>query len=115
MTTSDSPLDRTNLTFSQAEGLAPLPSQLKLGHLSEELRSIVWPICLVNFEKQAHRTIGSIYTPLGAPCIRYSLVLMYCSIIPSDEFESYLERIVNSYKKLVFDGVYNEVLISSSL
>jgi hypothetical protein len=30
MTTSESPLDRTKLTFSQAEGLAPLPSQLRI-------------------------------------------------------------------------------------
>jgi hypothetical protein len=37
-------IDRRNLTFEQAEGAAPLPSQLALGEMSKELRSLLWLI-----------------------------------------------------------------------
>jgi hypothetical protein len=36
--------DRKRLTFEQAEGAEPLPSQLKLGEISPELRSRLWAI-----------------------------------------------------------------------
>lgn len=37
-------LDRSQITFEQAEGVAPLPSQLALGELSRQLRSVLWAI-----------------------------------------------------------------------
>lgn len=33
---------RKRLTFAQAEGVEPLPSQLKIGELSEQLRAVLW-------------------------------------------------------------------------
>jgi hypothetical protein len=35
-------LDRTKVTFSQAEGLEPLPQPLKLGEVSHALRNKIW-------------------------------------------------------------------------
>lgn len=39
-----SEFDRTKLTFEQAEGASPIPSQLALGELSKQLRSILWMV-----------------------------------------------------------------------
>jgi hypothetical protein len=36
--------DRKRLTFEQAEGAEPLPSQLKLKEVSPELRALLWGI-----------------------------------------------------------------------
>src|SRR5690349_7159930 len=36
--------DRKRLTFEQAEGAAPLPSQLKLKEISKELRALLWDV-----------------------------------------------------------------------
>ena len=36
--------DRKRLTFEQAEGAEPLPSQLKLKEVSNELRALLWNI-----------------------------------------------------------------------
>ena len=40
----DSLAARKKLTFEQAEGLEPLPSQLKRGEISKEFRAIVWDV-----------------------------------------------------------------------
>lgn len=37
-------LDRTKVTFSQAEGIEPLPQPLQLGEVSHDLRSKVWRV-----------------------------------------------------------------------
>ena len=42
MTSEHAPIDRTKVTFEQAEGLAPLPQQLKAREISSELRAIMW-------------------------------------------------------------------------
>ena len=34
--------DRKRLTFEQAEGAEPLPSQLKLKEVSQQLRALLW-------------------------------------------------------------------------
>jgi hypothetical protein len=35
-------MDRKNISFEQAEGALPLPAQLKLKELSQELRARLW-------------------------------------------------------------------------
>jgi hypothetical protein len=42
---------RKRLTFEQAEGAAPLPTQLKLKELSQELRAVLWRVVYDSFEK----------------------------------------------------------------
>jgi hypothetical protein len=110
MTTSESSFDRTKLTFSQAEGLAPLPSQLRLGELSEELRSILWAYLLRELQKTSYRAIGRSYTLIGEPwylILRDAHVFLYHK--PTDEFDSYLEETMVIYKELIIKGTYNMV------
>jgi hypothetical protein len=44
-------IDRNQISFSQAEGLKSLPSQLRLGELSPELRNELWSIIYDDFRK----------------------------------------------------------------
>jgi hypothetical protein len=44
ITVADNFEDRKQLTFEQAEGVEPLPSQLKLKELSPQLRSVLWRV-----------------------------------------------------------------------
>ena len=52
-------MDRRQLTFEQAEGVAPIPSQLALRELSRQLRSRLWAIIygLLN-EHKGHNDFG---------------------------------------------------------
>ena len=108
---SETPRARTKLTFSQAEGLAPLPSQLRLGELSPEFRSLLWAHLVDQFERTATRGqgFGSI-DRLGAPwrkVLRDAHVILYHR--PVDEFESGLKYAMQDYKHLVWHGEYNEI------
>lgn len=42
---------RKRVTFEQAEGAEPLPSQLKLREVSQELRAVLWRVVYDSFEK----------------------------------------------------------------
>ncbi|MDH3236616.1 MAG: hypothetical protein OEQ29_24115 [Alphaproteobacteria bacterium] len=53
-------VDRTKLNFSQAEGLAPLPTPLKLGEMSDELRALLWNEIYNSVSKHTH------YPTMGA-------------------------------------------------
>lgn len=49
---SDDPYaERKQLTFAQAEGVDPLPTQLKLKEVSEQLRAVLWGIVHRSMEK----------------------------------------------------------------
>jgi hypothetical protein len=48
--------DRQNLTFSQRNGLEPLPPQLKLGEVSDELRRLL--DYYINLESDRHTHHG---------------------------------------------------------
>jgi AbiJ N-terminal domain 4 len=47
--------DRKNLTFEQAEGVEPLPQQLRLKELSDALRAALWYIVHDNLERHIVR------------------------------------------------------------
>lgn len=47
-------LDRTKVTFSQAEGIEPLPQPLRLGEVSHDLRFKVWKV-FQEYMKQGYR------------------------------------------------------------
>lgn len=51
---SDDPYaERKKLTFAQAEGMAPLPSQLAPKVLSQELRAYLWHIIYFSLSRQS--------------------------------------------------------------
>jgi hypothetical protein len=49
--------ERKRLTFEQAEGVAPLPRQLRPKEISPELRALLWVAVHTSFETYKHRSI----------------------------------------------------------
>jgi hypothetical protein len=60
--TKDSAADplaaRKKLTFAQAEGIAPLPSQLKRREISQEFRALIWNWVRRAIETSSYREAG---------------------------------------------------------
>ena len=54
---------RKKLTFEQAEGLAPLPSQLKRTEVTAELRAVLWNYVYARIEGNVRSVSG--YRHLG--------------------------------------------------
>lgn len=50
--------DRTKVTFSQAEGLEPLPEPLKLEELSEQARALLWKFIYEDMRHGVRRSSG---------------------------------------------------------
>lgn len=50
MTDEPNSFDQTDLTFAQREGAAPLPQQLQLREISQELRAALWAIIYSQFQ-----------------------------------------------------------------
>jgi hypothetical protein len=57
---SDEFADRKRLTFEQAEGAEPLPVQLQLRELSDELRAALWAVFYESFQTSIARGHGGI-------------------------------------------------------
>jgi hypothetical protein len=111
MITSDARLGRTKLTFSQAEGLVALPSQLRLGEISAEFRSLLWAHLVSEFRRTMLRGtgLGSV-DRVGGP---WRIILYDANIYlyhkPADEFDSTLKDVMRAYKHLVWEGAFNEI------
>jgi hypothetical protein len=111
MPVSKPPLDRSRLTFSQAEGIVPLPSQLQLGEISVELRSVLCANLVERLRETSYRH------PRMRPSVRLggswsdimydAHVLLYHK--PADEFDSALDHILDIYKDLILSGTFNEI------
>jgi len=56
---SNDDIGARGLTFEQREGVAPLPRQLELGEISNELRAIVWHIFDVHIEAKSSSMGGA--------------------------------------------------------
>ena len=100
--------DRKRLTFEQAEGAEPLPSQLKLKEISPELRARLWRIfydLLVDAKTDYH------YDDLDDGCVEvlrdYHVT---CCFRAADEFNSSFHYWVEELKPIFMQGHYTKVL-----
>ena len=94
MTTQDH--DPRDLTFSQAQGLEPLPTGLALGEFPEDVRNRVWNVFYATTSAYSNRTfVHHVIEP-------WSIVLRDVHdrffIYPLDEFSSYVDEIIKHYK-----------------
>jgi hypothetical protein len=109
MNTDDPYADRKQMTFEQAEGVEPMPSQLKLGELSDQLRSALWA-AVHHSLRLSRRTRDYAKPVLGTP---WSEILhdmfVYRSHRMTDEFSSRFDAIVAEVKKIFAEGNYIEV------
>ena len=102
--------DRTNLTFSQAEGLEPLPQPLALGELSQEVRSLLWREVYENLNVyRDHNQFTGIDTLQG----RWFKILYDKHVevdhLPVDEFGSEFHGNAHILKSLIMEQEWNEV------
>lgn len=105
---SDPYQERKKITFAQAEGVEPLPEQLKLKEISEKLRAVLWSIVHDSMEKSLE------YSMSGTPYIKepWLTVLRRKHVLidhrMSDEFTNKFASLKNEIKS-VFMGDYVSV------
>jgi hypothetical protein len=110
VTEKPNPLEkRKKLSFEQAEGIAPLPSQLKQQEISNEFRAILWAELHQRFkDDEIPDSFGS---TLGMPWRRILCDLhVFREHQPVDEFSEAFDDAVGRAKGIVFKGQWSAVL-----
>ena len=106
---SNQETDRTKLTFSQAEGIDPLPQPADLGELPGEARTDLWNITYESFIGepwewgQEGRLLGSSWSNI---LYDYHTSLLHQ---PADEFSPYWNAHCIKIKNIFLNGDYNRV------
>lgn len=105
--TDDPYADRKRLTFEQAEGAAPLPSQLQLKEISAKLRAVLWKIVYDNLiGGLAHNSMGSpAYFSDMWKRILYDKHVFYDHKM-ADEFENRAWNLIEGVKPIFDKGDY---------
>src|ERR1700733_11463530 len=98
--------DRRRLTFEQAEGAEPLPSQLKPKELSPRLRAFLWEVIYSTLKQAHYEDSDELYEPWET--IFYTLHIER-SHKPADEFENSFYELVGDTKSTIMTGDYLEV------
>ncbi len=105
-------IDRKKLTFEQAEGAAPLPSQLKLKEVSQQLRSLVWLIFHGELQAATRtESMGGVPPWIGDPWVsilRDWWVFHHHRMV--DEFDSSARQLTKLIKDQIAMGTYTDVL-----
>lgn len=100
-------IDRTKVTFEQAEGRAPLPSQLRIGEVSPMLRSLLWKLVydhMCDDSASFDDWLGDLWTVILTD------LHVWHEHRPVDEFDNRLSSHVSALKKRMFQGDYVAVL-----
>jgi hypothetical protein len=100
--------NRKNLTFEQAEGVQPIPPQLKLKELSRGLRAALWHELFQSLSASAQRGFERSY--LGEPWI---IILRDMHALrdqrASDEFSTDFLEHIEKIKHIILEGNYVQV------
>jgi hypothetical protein len=99
---------RKNLTFAEAEGLAPLPVQLQRTEISQELRAVLWQFIYSQIKRQT--SSGSFETYVAGtwkPILEAVHVLHFHRM--ADEFSAGLSDILPSVKRVFEEGSYADI------
>jgi hypothetical protein len=103
--------DRKRLTFEQAQGLEPLPSQLGLKEMSVELCALLWEVIYSSITASwimiDHRNPGQLTAPWDR--IFYDKHV-YRNHRPADEFFNDPDSLVKGLKVIFFRDDYSQVL-----
>lgn len=101
--------DRRKVTFEQAEGLEPLPTQLKPKELSAALRARLWYVLHHGLKEATH------HSEFDKPTIEgpWLTILFEMHIFrfhkPADEFRPYAKPLIEEMKSLIMNGSYSQV------
>jgi len=97
-------LDRKHLTFEQAEGLAPLPTQLMRTEVSRELRAKLWAYIYRVLEPEYHFILGM--TGRWYAILLDMHVLRYHLRIDKFNVNGAVDRVGNLFEEGYYDQVY---------
>ncbi len=102
---------RRNLTFSQAEGLAELPRQLKREEMPRALRVQVWAVIWEDMDRSIRRNVIVDNILVLQDHWRTVAIQLWIEYFqePADEFPYDAEGIKERFKKTVLDASYNDV------
>jgi AbiJ N-terminal domain 4 len=101
--------ERKRLTFEQAEGVEPLPAQLKLKELSPEFRAIAWALFLESIDKgRQNDSFGTSVAGAWKSILRERHIFRLH--LPADEFDASYKVVLQHLKPLFMAGDYTKVL-----
>ena len=100
---------RKKLSFEQAEGIAPMPSQLARGDISQEFRAVLWDELHARLDYCKHTYGGTSF--LEGP---WETVLKNAHVFrdhkPIDDFSNRYHDLIGEVKEVVLRGAWSEVL-----
>jgi hypothetical protein len=96
--------DRKGLTFEQAEGAEPLPTQLKLKEMSELLRSALWAAIYEDMRESQYQ--GGLSTEWERVTYDWHV---YRKNRPVDEFKPLFKQWAEEFKTIILTGSYTDV------
>ena len=108
----DQKIDRRKLTFSQAEGIDPLPQPAALGELPTKARNALWARIYESLKRSSTPDLGR---PSSTRHVQnpWRLILydyhVYYLDEPADEFSDRLDRQIQEMKDLFLYGAYNGI------
>ncbi|MGF1610173.1 MAG: AbiJ-NTD4 domain-containing protein [Kiloniellales bacterium] len=102
-------IDRSQLTFSQAEGLAPLPGPLQLHFLSAAARAYLWKTTydLINNSKRETYSGFEFLSETWKNILEDAHVYFFHK--PVDEYSYHIDDTIKYLKPFMLRGKYNEV------
>lgn len=107
---SDQVIDRTRITFSQAEGIDPLPQPTAIGELSVSARTRFWNITYESLSRSAQHFFNSADRELLDPwaTLLYDYHTLHM-VKPADEFTTEYGKWSQEIKSFFLNGNYNHV------
>ena len=102
----DKPADRRSISFAQAEGVDPMPSQLALRTISKELRLALWDYWHQILVRAKSNTSYDIVGPVHSLMRRKHV---YFDQKPADEFKPNRTTVSDVMKATIFSANYVQV------
>jgi hypothetical protein len=106
---SDPLAERKKITFEQAEGLVPLPSQLKRGEVSQEFRAVLWAELHHRLQAARQAFAGDFYVEDPWDNILQDEHVLRRHL-PIDEFSNLYSEVVAYVKALIFNSIWSHLL-----
>lgn len=97
-------IDRRTVTFSQAEGLAPLPQPIALGSVTSQFRALLWAVLYGHLRNNAYHQQTSPYNHMVSPSWQMAWRTRFVRDLhkPADEFDGTFPTIASEIKAICF-------------
>ena len=105
---SEKKIGRRKLTFSQAEGIDPLPQPAALGELPKKARNALWTCIYESLKRSSSFDVRYHRVTNAWRLILYKYHVYYLDE-PADEFSDRLDRQIQEIKDLVLRQAYNKI------